>query len=381
MRQIYDLAKRVASRARRKRFEQVLSRYGMLEIPCFEAEPGLFRLPDIEKRANNKLPPKFGDESDGTRFIERPKGSPRCVLAVPGDRSFFCGHFLVVDSRQFIYDLGLDNKWLINESNIAALTQSCRGRNINRKNGTVCYLSNSGLDNYFHWIILTLPMVHYCRLAGHPIDHVFLNKSNVTDYPAFISATLERCGIAPSAVVSEPCAGDLNVMVVNDCRYAVRPESYAFVRGLFADLQKDNPTGPRRIFVDRGAGNTRRCLRNREEIMAMLTKRFSFTSIVMDNLSVSEQVNIFHNAEFIIAPHGAALTNLVFCKPGTRVVELFSPNWLIEVYRDLARATSLRHTIIIGEVEDRCRYDTNHKIMKQSDYTVQLDKITRIFES
>ena len=122
--------------------------------------------------------------------------------------------------------------------------------------------------------------------------------------------------------------------------------------------------------------------------MAMLSKRYSFTSVVMDNLSIFEQINLFHNAEFIIAPHGAALTNLAFCKPGTRVMELFSPNYLFDFYRHLARATALRHTTVIGEVEDRCRwhperaYDANlREIMRNSDYTVELDKITCVLDS
>ena len=38
-----------------------------------------------------------------------------------------------------------------------------------------------------------------------------------------------------------------------------------------------------------------------------------------------EQVDAFAAAQVVVAPHGAALGNLVFCPPGVRVLELFAP--------------------------------------------------------
>lgn len=35
------------------------------------------------------------------------------------------------------------------------------------------------------------------------------------------------------------------------------------------------------------------------------------------------------NAECVIAAHGAGLTNLLFCQPGTRVLEIFTPKWIV----------------------------------------------------
>ena len=40
------------------------------------------------------------------------------------------------------------------------------------------------------------------------------------------------------------------------------------------------------------------------------------------DMSVVDQILLFQSAEFIISPHGAGLSNLLFCEPGTKVIEL-----------------------------------------------------------
>jgi len=51
------------------------------------------------------------------------------------------------------------------------------------------------------------------------------------------------------------------------------------------------------------------------------------------------------NAEAIIAPHGAGLTNLVFCAPGARVVELF-PSLTVDCYYRLSVDLGLEYGFV-----------------------------------
>ena len=52
--------------------------------------------------------------------------------------------------------------------------------------------------------------------------------------------------------------------------------------------------------------------------------------------SVQEQIDHFAGAEVVVAPHGAALANLVFCRPGVRVLELFAPRYVNPCYWTIA---------------------------------------------
>lgn len=89
------------------------------------------------------------------------------------------------------------------------------------------------------------------------------------------------------------------------------------------------PSGPTpsRIYLSRGTQpNTRRYVQ--EPALLPELKRRGFEVLDPGSLSVQEQINTFAGAEIVIAPHGAGLTNLTFCQPGTHVLEMFAPNYV-----------------------------------------------------
>jgi hypothetical protein len=65
-------------------------------------------------------------------------------------------------------------------------------------------------------------------------------------------------------------------------------------------------------------------------------------------MSLQEQAAAFHGADWVVGIHGAALTNLVFCRPGTKVVELFGWNYVNPCYRDLCSVVGLEHHGVVG---------------------------------
>ena len=89
-----------------------------------------------------------------------------------------------------------------------------------------------------------------------------------------------------------------------------------------------------RIYLARtGARN----IVNAEEVAAVF-RRHGFTVIEPGRLSFAEQVETFQSATYIAGPVGAALSNLVFATPGSRVMGIISPFTVrFSMYASLAR--------------------------------------------
>ena len=83
----------------------------------------------------------------------------------------------------------------------------------------------------------------------------------------------------------------------------------------FGNNLKNNSAGQRRIIY------------NHDELKNKLTKLYKskFLNIMLDDLSIYEQFNIFRNAKVIICQHGTALCNIFFCKD-SKIIEI-SPEW------------------------------------------------------
>jgi capsular polysaccharide biosynthesis protein len=97
------------------------------------------------------------------------------------------------------------------------------------------------------------------------------------------------------------------------------------------------------LFVSRAQSRCRR-FTNEPEVLAIL-KEYEFTKVFCEDLSISEQIEIFWNASKVLAPHGAGLTNIMFCQQGASIGEV---HYAETVYNDhywmLAQQFELPHS-------------------------------------
>ena len=61
---------------------------------------------------------------------------------------------------------------------------------------------------------------------------------------------------------------------------------------------------------------------NEDEIFKLF-EPYGFKRYVLGGMSIIEQVALFNQAKIIVAAHGSSLVNLIFCNPGTKVIEIF----------------------------------------------------------
>jgi len=191
--------------------------------------------------------------------------------------------------------------------------------------------------NYFHWTVEVLPRLR-------TIEH----SSVPRDIPIFVSAGLHKNllealqrivdGSRPIEALSPgvPALFDelylpFDPVAVHDNYWGpiqpgrdsyIDPGGLLFVRErLLRSHRAPARRFGRRLFLSRSGAAIRKP-RNMDAIEA-LVKRHGFSVVDPARLTLDEQIAALSSAEIIISPTGAALTNLIFCRPGTRALVFF----------------------------------------------------------
>ena len=121
-----------------------------------------------------------------------------------------------------------------------------------------------------------------------------------------------------------------------------------FLRKEFLEKGKvQKVSGYERIFISREDAAHRKVL-NEDEVFSVLKKR-GFKKVQLSTMSFVEKIQLFHSAEVIISPHGAGLTNLVFCNPATKVIELFTPTYTMPCFSIISSHQELDYYYLVGE--------------------------------
>ena len=102
-----------------------------------------------------------------------------------------------------------------------------------------------------------------------------------------------------------------------------------------------------RLYISRSKARYRR-VQNEEAVIQCLSK-FGFTPVWLEEYDFATQIALFSGAEVIISPHGAGLTNLIWCNLGTKVLEVFSPNYVNPCFWTIANQVGLEYFYIIGK--------------------------------
>ena len=89
-------------------------------------------------------------------------------------------------------------------------------------------------------------------------------------------------------------------------------------------------TGWRKIYLSRKGERSRHIL-NEEEYLPLLREN-GFEVINCAQLALEEQIRIFSEAQCVVAPHGAALTNILYAPPEAKIFEIFEPESIRQCY-------------------------------------------------
>ncbi|MGB3514239.1 MAG: glycosyltransferase 61 family protein [Microcoleaceae cyanobacterium] len=215
--------------------------------------------------------------------------------------------------------------------------------------GTVAVLSGIFNNNYFHWMFDILPRIELLRQSG--INFKNIDKFLINHQLPFQKETLKILDIPEAKIIDTEKhqhiqATKLIVPSFPGCVAWMPKWACDFLRTEFLNLAETSDKIDR-IYISRKQANNRRII-NEDEIINLLTK-FGFKSVTLESMSVKKQASLLANAKVVISAHGGGLTNLVFCHPGTKVIEIFSPNYIYSCYWLISNLVGLEYYYLLGE--------------------------------
>ena len=198
---------------------------------------------------------------------------------------------------------------------------------IERVHGTVASLTTRGCAiNYYHFLYDSIARLGILEATASDAD---VDAWVVPHAASYQRQLLELAGVDGRLI--QPRRGMTVVadrlLVPSNPNWALQapPDSVAWLR----DRLRPSRAGgsPQRLYLTRGTAPHTRRYCEEEQLWPELERR-GFTMIDPGRFTVQEQIDTFAEAEIVVAPHGAGLTNVTFSPPDVRVLEMFASNYV-----------------------------------------------------
>ncbi len=301
------------------------------------------------------------------------------VAVIPGGRVFGDKGVVITPDDQLLADVSIELGALSPEkANHHSIFRQLKLPSLTSIDKTVALLSvGGGKDIYFHWMFDLLPRIHLLRCSGIPInsiDNFIINKIHLP----FQQETLSILGIPQEKIIESHNhfhikAKKLVVPALPSIPGQVPKWVCEFLRKEFLYNQVGiKIDGWERVYISRAKAKHRRVI-NEEEVINFLDK-LEFKTLILESMTVPEQALLFSSAKVIVAPHGGGLTNVVFCQPGTKIIEFFSPNYVIPIYWALATELGIEYYYLLGEGQSPKLPEDVDYYLQREDFLADLQK-------
>ncbi|MES1021798.1 glycosyltransferase family 61 protein [Gloeocapsa sp. BRSZ] len=240
---------------------------------------------------------------------------------------------------------------------------------------TASSLVNIYNRNYFHWLVDCL-----LRLEGIEYYHAQTGRKPLliidSNPPAWKIESLKLLGYKSEDYIYWNGVGmKVERLVVSSFRREksfISPVACRWLRQrVLSNLPKsqDKKSYSSRIYISRPKSAGRQVI-NEEEVLKALTP-LGFVSYTLENMSFTDQVALFSQAEIVVAAHGAGLTNIVFAQK-LIVIELFG-SMVAPFYFLLTQALGFQYGCLLSEPEINNQYSEKFKGL-----VVKIDKLQHL---
>jgi capsular polysaccharide biosynthesis protein len=210
----------------------------------------------------------------------------------------------------------------------------------------LCALSAEG---FYHFLLESLPRLYLARDYMERIKKILVNGTP----GSFQEKWLRRAGVQMDKIVWMEGLSHYHceqLLFTNHLIGDYRPDPWTIqaLRELLSGHPGATP-GHRRLWISRADALSRQPLWEHE----LLAELKDFESVNLARMDPGAQIELMKNASVVAAPHGAGLSNILFCAPGTQVVEIFPDTKRQPIYGRLAHVCGLDHAWAISHFGEK----------------------------
>jgi capsular polysaccharide biosynthesis protein len=230
--------------------------------------------------------------------------------------------------------------------------------------------------NFYHWFCDYLPKIRgakkYANKTG--TEPKFLIPQNPQDW---ILDSLKIFGISDENIIT--WSGDrvqIDRLVIPSIPrftesdspswgYCPSPAALEYVSQRMRGSVGAEQANERRILITR-RGASERCLQNESEVIESLSS-YGFEPVNLSQIRLKNQIKLFAEAEMVVSPHGAGLTNMIHAK-NANIIELFG-EYVNACYYCLANGLGFSYKY------QMCKSNNNNNIK------VETESLTKMIDS
>ena len=215
----------------------------------------------------------------------------------------------------------------------------------------VAVVTTEGSNTYYHWLFDILPRIYLLEKSG------LMDKIETFVFPElkydFQRESLLKIGfpldkileIKPNEYLE---AKEMIVPSLPSKLGTVNKWSLDFLSSRLGKHSSKKESN--KIYISRKNANQRKLL-NEDEIINFLRVE-GYLIVFAEDLAFEQQITLFANADVVISPHGSGLSNIIFCSPGTKVIELFYGDFIVPCFWLIAQQLKLEYYSGFSRVSD-----------------------------
>lgn len=223
-------------------------------------------------------------------------------------------------------------------------------------------ITDEWTSNYYHWHIFALKRLLILKEKGLLKDSLLFLPKKYLKYK-FVLPSLAKFGIEKKQIVFLPRKSNIKVkeVAMAECSQQ-HPVLFDEMREILTkNIQKFSHDFGDKVYISR-QGQVLRYVENEDAMMEVL-KKYGFEKVVIDHFSYDEQIAICSKIKYLVSPHGAGLTNLLFMKETSAVLEMASKPYsgkLVTDYYKLAAMLNIKYFYQECEIGERSQVKDFH---------------------